>query len=98
MTEYQNNLSMQVMQETMETLATDGGWVHPHSTLATRYYCLPTINIQSSQPVLQGVDQEFNAYSLATPSSEGTHSLVFWEVGLIHATCLPNYCLILHTT
>ena len=98
MTEYQNNLSMQVTQETMETLATDGGQVRPHSTLATRYYRLPAINVRSSQPALQGVDQEFNAYSLATPSPEGTHSLAFWEVGSIHATWLPTCCLILHTT
>jgi len=86
------------MEETMETLATDGGRVHPHSTLATCYYCLPAINVQLSQPALQGINQEFNAYSLATPSPEGTHSLAFWEVGSIHATCLPNCCLILHIT
>ncbi|KIM60351.1 hypothetical protein SCLCIDRAFT_52033, partial [Scleroderma citrinum Foug A] len=47
--------------------------------VSTCYCSLPTIRVWLSQPAPQGVDQEFNAYTLATPSPEGMHPLSFWE-------------------
>ena len=82
MTKHQNNLSAQAVPPTTEHSTTDAGQVHPHSTLSVHYCALPTIRVQSPQPAPQGVDQEFNAYTLAMPSPEGTHPLSFWEVSL----------------
>jgi hypothetical protein len=82
MTKYRNNLSAQAAPPTTERSTTDAGRVRPHSTLAARYCALPAIRVRSSQPAPQGVDQEFNAYTLAMPSPEGTHPLSFWEVSL----------------
>ena len=89
MTMYHNSFSTQAVPLTTESSTTNAtSQVRPHSTLAARYCSLPTIRVQSSQPAPQGVDQEFNAYTLATPSPEGTHPLSFWEVGPNPMICI----------
>lgn len=85
MTEYRNNATTAAARtesrnQNAENLAT-GAQVRPHhSTLASRYYGVPDIQVRAlSQSAPQAVDQGFNAYS-GIPSAQGMHPLAFWEV------------------
>jgi len=85
MMEYRNKSSACPKSATKSS-TTDADQVCPHSTLATRYYGLPTIKIRPSHQAPQDVDQEFKAYILGMPSPEGTHPLAFLEVSICCVT------------